>query len=100
MKISFERSGGIGGFHIRVVLDTKEMSRLEIRVVTNLIEKASFFALPSESKASTLADPFNYEITVQNGKQHIVKRYDDTIETQLRPLVEFLTNKARQKDKS
>jgi hypothetical protein len=67
MKIKFERSGGIIGITSNFSVDTNLFCPGEADQIEQLIDKARFFDLPTESAAPPkgAADYFEYVITVK-----------------------------------
>ena len=91
MKIFFERTGGFAGVHNKVEIDTEKISKKEQQEIMDRVDKSSFFTLPAKSKPTSIIDGFHYEIRIENGKKHTIKRSDGAIEEKLKPLFEFLT---------
>src|SRR5262249_22623156 len=83
MKITFERSGGVGGFRLSAEVDTdskqlifgatrsaKTLSADEVRDLEKIVKAADFFSLPDVSfPRGKSSDPFQYVITIESGRQ-------------------------------
>ena len=97
MKIYFERSGGFTGIRMAVTLDTDSLSQDEVRRIKEMVDAARFFDLPSGSPSPKKgADYFQYKITTEvEGRKHTVVISDVALQPTLRPLVDYLVNRAR-----
>jgi hypothetical protein len=101
MKIYFERSGGFAGISTATTVDYNSLSFDERDVIKNMVDSANFFDLPQETPLPKRgADYFKYKITVEmddNKKSHTIKTNDITMPPSLRPLVNYLQNKLKNK---
>jgi len=91
-KITFERSGGLFGQTINVVLDLDSMPSNESQYLLHLVQKADFFRIPENLVTRPTADEFVYVITLQAGSaRHQVRVSDTTMPEELEPLISELT---------
>jgi hypothetical protein len=97
--IDFERSGGFTGIPVRVILSNQLLSQDELDEIQRLIESSDFLRLKSEGRsARSLPDQFMYRITVETSNyRHSIAVYEQEVTTGLRPLILFLSEKARSK---
>lgn len=95
--ISFERSGGFTGIVNSTAINGDTISIEEKNKLRELIEDAGFFALKSEElEASHAADGFTYYITIEIGdEKNSLHVNDPAIPDSLRPLISYLSKKAR-----
>lgn len=84
---------------IVATLDTDTLPPDEARQIQVMVDSVKFFDLPSKSpKPRKGADYFQYKITVEKeGQEHTVETTDPKMRPSLRPLVDFLANKARKR---
>jgi len=101
MKIHFERSGGFAGISTSFTVDSNSISFEEQNTVKNMVNTARFFELPSETQLPKRgADYFKFKITVEmeeNKKSHTINTNDITMPSELRPLVNYLEKKIKEK---
>lgn len=106
MKIYFERSGGFAGISSSAVIDIHSLPPDEADKIQGMIDNAKgFFYQPSKlSPAPTqAADYFKYKITVQTeegegeGMQNTIETNDITMPSELRPLINYLKEKAKKR---
>jgi hypothetical protein len=92
MKISYRRTGGFAGMVMRYEVDTNSLSTEEAEELSQMVDSADFFALPSEiSSTGTGADQFEYQLIVETeGQQHTVKVGDAVVPEDLWPLLNKL----------
>ena len=100
--IWFERSGGFAGISTSVEIDSKTLSAEEAGELEQLIEQSGFFDFIKKDTIPTQElgqgpDQFQYEITIEykGGEKKTVELNESTIPDSLRPLVNYLTQKAR-----
>ena len=94
--IYFEQSGGFMGLTISVELNDKILSKDEKEHVHILIEQAKFFELQTETNDHPLPDQLLYRISVETATQHhTLMVYEHQVTAELKPLVKFLSRKAR-----
>lgn len=94
MKIEFERSGGFAGIHTTVTIDSQELAEADSQQLQELIEAATFFALPRllNNPSLIISDQFHYKVTIQDEERdHTVETTDGGAPDTLRPLLRHLT---------
>ena len=90
--ITFERSGGVVGNEIYLDLNVDTLSEDNAKRLSNLLENADFFKIPSNLGMASTTDEFQYKVTVDNGNEHhSVHTTDTTMPKSLFPLVRELT---------
>lgn len=93
--IYFERSGGFAGITQTLEMKSDTLSQEDQDHLRTMINDSGFFSFTEESN-SRLPDQFNYVITIKNDKQEkTIRLSESTISAKLRPLVDYLTQKAR-----
>jgi hypothetical protein len=99
MTIQFERTGGFAGLRLTATVHSDALAPEEARKVQAMVQEARFFELPPTlSQAQPGADRFQYAVTVDTKeRRHAVKIADGAAPPRLRPLLDWLTAKARQK---
>jgi hypothetical protein len=104
MKIYFERSGGIAGILMSTEVDTHSLPPDEAHKIQGMIDNAKFFDLKESSSQppKRAADYFKYKVTVQTEeeegeKQNTIQTNDITMPSDLRPLINYLIEKATKK---
>ena len=95
MNIHFEKSGGfafVPGLAKGVTIDTQTLAPQSGQRLTDLVQRANFFALPSSLPLpSGAADHHTYTLTVQDGsRQHTVILTDPISIADLSQLVDEL----------
>ena len=97
MVIEFERTGGVAGIRLATTVDTATLSSDEAVRAQQLVDDASFFALPARlTTAKPGADRFHYRITVRSPERtHTVDVAEGAAPSTLRPLIDWLTAAAR-----
>jgi hypothetical protein len=98
LRISFERSGGFAGITMKTAVDEKDLALDEAQKLRKLIEEADFFNLSGKMMArSPQPDRFQYELRLEeNDRQHTVTMSEEALPQKLKPLVNWLMEKARQ----
>ena len=98
MRISFERSGGFAGITVKTAVDEEDLALDEAQKLRQLVEKADFFNSPGKIMSrSPQPDRFQYELRLEEkGRQHTVTMSEDAMPPKLKPLVNWLMEKARQ----
>ena len=114
MKITFERSGGVGGFRLSAEVDTdskqlifgatrsaKTLSADEVRDLEKIVKAADFFSLPDvSSPRGKSSDPFQYVITIESGRQRrTIRTTDQSMPLALEPLVNKLVSMSKGRSK-
>jgi hypothetical protein len=103
MKIYFERSGGFAGISSSTVVDTHSLPPDEANKIQGMINNTKeFFDLKESSSQppKRAADYFKYKVTIQTeeeGKQNTIQTNDITMPSNLRPLINYLIEKATKK---
>lgn len=102
MKIYFERSGGFMGRSVSTFVDTNQIPPEEALDLLVKVEDADFFGLPqmpgTELESSVLPDALCYKVTVEvAGVKHTVETSENNAPPQLQPLLQELSQLARQK---
>jgi len=101
MKIYFERSGGFVGREISTVVDTNEIPPEQALKILEILDDTDFFDLPQDPGHGLESAPGNdqmcYRVTVEvAGFQHTVETSDTDAPPQLQPLLQELSQWARQ----
>ena len=99
--IWYERSGGFTGISSSVEIDSKLLSPDESEELKQLIDQSDFF---NWSKNDTIPvempDQFQYTITIEHqGEKRTLEFSDITMPDNMRPLIYYLSQKARSKKK-
>jgi len=102
LRVTIERSGGFAGITMKTAVDRKDLAPDEALKLHQLVEGADFFDLPEKvTPPSGSRDRFQYKLTVEeNGRQHTVMVNEEAMPEKLKPLVNWLMEKARQSRKS
>ena len=84
---------------MRVILSDKLLDPDELEEIRLLIESSDFLRLKSESGSDkSFPDQFLYRISVEtSGYRHSIMVYEQEVTAGLRPLILFLSEKARRK---
>jgi hypothetical protein len=98
MQVEYERTGGFTGMRVAASFDLRQLQPTEAEQVQRLVEEAGFQKLPENIQGdSAIPDQFTYKISITADKwSHTVVATDDSLPDQLQPLVELLTQLARQ----
>jgi hypothetical protein len=95
VKVRFTKSGGIAGLLWSAELDSASLSAEDARELRKRIADAHFFGLPEKPGETHGADLFAYTVTAEmGGKRHTVQVSDDTAPESLRPLLDWLSERA------
>lgn len=106
MKIYFERSGGFAGISSSAVIDIHSLPPDEADKIQGMIDNAKGFFdsnISSSPPPRRAADYFKYKITVQTeegegeGMQNTIETNDITMPSELRPLINYLKEKAKKR---
>ena len=99
--IWFERSGGFTGISTSVEIDSQLLSPDESKELKQLIDQSDFFKLgKNDTIQVSMPDQFQYTITIeQQGEKRTVEFSDSTVPDDMRPLLNYLSQKARTKKK-
>lgn len=97
MHIAFERSGGFAGMRLTTTIDPKVLSPEEAAKIWEMVEAANFFNLPPAiTSTKPGADRFHYKVIVETKeRRHTVEIDEGATPPSLRPLLDWLTAKAR-----
>jgi len=87
---------------MKTTVDEKDLTPDEAQELRQLIEGADFYNLSKKIEpASPRPDRFRYELSLEeSGWQHTVTTSEETLPQNLKPLVNWLMEKARQTRKS
>ena len=99
MRISFERTGGFAGITMKAAVDEKDLAPDEAQKLRRLVEEADFFNLSKKiMPRSPRPDRFQYELSLEeSSRQHTVTTSEEVLPAKLKPLVNWLMEKARHK---
>jgi len=102
LRISFERSGGFAGIATKTTVDEKDLEPDEAQKFRRLVEGADFLSLSKKTlHRSPRPDRFQYEFKIEESdRQHTVTLSEETLPVSLKPLINWLMEKARQTKKS
>lgn len=98
IKVDYKLTGGIAGMNRSIILDTHSLLPYEACQLQGLVTNSNFFDIPSKSPTPPWArDLLNHTITIQIGEEkcHTIETNDITMPRELRPLVQYLTEKAK-----
>jgi len=99
--INFKRTGGAMGRELSMDFDLNNMPADEARRLHNLLNESRFFEVPVVNDLLTSPDEYEYVITVVAGNSiHTVHVSDTSMPESLRPLVEDLTEIAKEGSRS
>lgn len=99
--INFKRSGGVLGRELTMDFDLNNMPASEAQRLHNMLNESSFFEVPVVNDLRTSPDEYEYVITVVAGNSiHTVHVSDTSMPEALRPLVEDLTEIAKEASRS
>lgn len=95
--INFKRTGGIMGNDLTMDFDLNNMPASEAQRLHNMINESRFFEVPVVNDLRAGPDEYEYVITVVAGNSiHTVHVSDTSMPEALRPLVEDLTEIAKE----
>ena len=99
MRIDFERTGGFAGVQFRHSVDSDTLPNTEKQALDHMLQAAGFFNLPSTIKATARGpDRFQYKLSVVTpDQQHSVTIDENAVPDGLKPLLAWLTGRARTK---
>jgi hypothetical protein len=99
--INFKRTGGSIGKELTMDFDLNNMPADEARRLHNLLNESRFFEVPVVNDLRASPDEYEYVITVVAGNSiHTVHVSDTSMPQSLRPLVEDLTEIAKEASRS
>lgn len=100
MQIIFERSGGIMGLKSRLTINLDELPPDQSETLRRLLDEANFFSLLENPLTNPVPDSFQYTVIVETDKtKHVVRTSDASAPKELKPLLQELTQRARQQRK-
>ncbi len=95
-SIAFERSGGLMGRIVEIELDTRSMPDEEADTLRQLVSVADLPEVQSAQDDPNMRDTFQYKIVLNVGEEQLtVELGESQIPDRVRPLIEWLGNKAR-----
>lgn len=99
--IYFERSGGVTGITSKVEINSKTLPGEESQKLKELIESSGIFEFQKkDTLAKNIPDQFQYELTITyKGKRQSLILNESEVPDSLRPLINYLTRKARTQGK-
>lgn len=92
MRIVCERSGGFAGLTTRTEVDSETLTAVQKRELQTLIEQSQLLDQPGKKrKAKTVADGFQYELTVttEDG-EHALTLDDGSVSEDMLALLDWL----------
>lgn len=97
--IWFERSGGFTGISTSVEIDSNLLSFEDSKELKQLIDQSDFFEWnTSDTLLVEMPDQFQYTITIEHeGEKRTVEFGDVSMPETMRPLINYLSQKARSK---
>jgi len=96
-KIIFKQTGGMMGREIEKELDLNQMPAEESQELQRMILDSKFFDIPQNLIETAAPDEYQYMITVDAGNSHhTVQTSDSTAPESLRPILEKLSNLAKE----
>jgi hypothetical protein len=95
--INYKRTGGSMGKEIVMDFDLSSMPASAGQRLHNLLNESNFFEIPVVDSLVTSPDEYEYVITVLAGNSiHTVRVSDTAMPASLRPLIEGLTELAKE----
>jgi Emfourin len=97
-RIKFERTGGFAGIRFAADIELAEMPEEQAQQILDLLDDMDFDKLPEQILGNPqVADGFTYSITLMTEqRQHTVTTSDTAVPKKMEPLLEILTQIARQ----
>lgn len=97
-RIKFERTGGFAGIRFAADIELDKMPKDQAEQILELLDDLDFDELPEQLLGnSQVADGFMYSITlVTEKREHTVTTSDTTAPKEMEPLLEVLTQIAKQ----
>jgi hypothetical protein len=98
LRISIVRSGGFAGITMRATVDEKDLAPDEALKLRQLVKEADFLHLPGKIVSrSPQPDRFQYELRLEEGgPQYAVRVSEEVMPEKLKPLINWLMEKAHQ----
>jgi len=99
--INFKRIGGAIGRELTMDFDLNNMPASEAQRLHNMLNESKFFEVPVVNDLRTSPDEYEYVITVVAGNSiHTIHVSDTSMPQSVRPLVEDLTEIAKEASRS
>jgi hypothetical protein len=97
MRIKVERSGGFTGINLTNSVSTDQMSAEEAQKISDLVDTAGFFELPSVIRSNLPeTDRPQFKITVETERgAHTVQVDEAAVPTQLQPVLNWMKSSGR-----
>jgi hypothetical protein len=97
MEISAKRTGGFAGLTEELgSIDTEQLNETLGRNIAEALDNIDFFHLPSRIESeNVMADPFEYEITVKEGKREHTITFRDDGSLKTAPLLQLVNAVSR-----
>jgi len=97
-RIKFERTGGFAGIRFAAEFEMDDLPDNQAHQILELLDDMDFDELPEQIPGNQqIADGFNYSITVVTDQsQQTVTTSDTAVPPKMEPLLEILTQIARQ----
>ena len=97
-RIQFERTGGFAGIRFAADFELDDLPKEQAHQILELLDEMDFNELPEKILGSQpVADGFSYSITVVTEKrQQTVTTSDTSAPKKMEPLLEILTQIAKQ----
>lgn len=96
MKISFERTGGFAGMSVAITVEVDSLPEPDAAALRKLVKDADFFNLVETRPGRAISDGFQYTITVEgDDQQRSLQVTDTSVPDKLRPLLDYLSLRAR-----
>lgn len=95
--IYFERSGGFAGITNTLEIQSDSLSQDEFDQISRLVKTSGFFDIDeSYTIKGNMPDQFHYKITIEHKDQRqTLELGDAVVPDSLRPLIQYLSQKAR-----
>lgn len=98
MRVTIQRTGGFTGIPMTKSIDSVAMSSDEANLLSQMVDAADFFQLPSVIPFTPQPDRFQYQVIIeQEGKKHRVTCSETAIPPKLKSLLTWLMESARHK---
>src|SRR5262245_18825200 len=95
MKVRFRQTGGFGGLVLGCDLDTSTLPPAEAQELAHLVKQAALEKIQTR-RSEKARDLQNYEIAVDGAELRAKASFDDmSIDANVKPLLEFLRQRAR-----
>lgn len=97
-RITFERTGGFAGTHIRASFKPEDLPKEQVEALEELLDELDFDELSQQAMNNpSLPDQFTYRITVETKDgEHRIVTGDRSAPEKLQELLQMLNRIARQ----